>query len=479
MPVPSENNTTDDTVALPWKHGEPFAAPSVLHLVVAWVIDEPDRVGQVARIDRACFLGRGHDGMGDVPAVEFMETRPGESLSAPLLQPKTLSRRQLVFDPLSESCVRVDSVGKRRLFHNGLETRTCEAQAGDVLVLEHSAVFLVALLPTALPPLRHYPSAGFRFGEADPDDLVGESSAAWALRDALGAAAASGQHVLLTGESGSGKEVAARVVHRLGGRAGALVARSAATFPEGLVDAELFGSARGYPNAGVPEREGLVGAANGGTLFLDEIGELPEAAQARLLRVLDSGGEYHRLGESRARRSDFRLIAATNRDLSALKHDVLARFTVRVEVPGLDARKGDVPLLARELLGRMAVNAPWIRDRFFEKGEPRMHPELMTALLRHRYTHHARELMRLLQCSLGSSSGNYLALTEDVRRALEMSLARAVSSYARPAGSGDPTRDEIERALRVTASNATAAAELLGISRGKIRRLMARYQVRQ
>jgi hypothetical protein len=129
-------NTTDDVVVLPWNHGEALATPSALHLVVAWVLDEPDRVGQVARIDRPCFLGRGHHAESDVPPIEFMEVRPGEVLSTPLLQPKPLSRRQLEFSPVNESCVHVDSVGKRQLFYNGMVTSTCEVQAGDVLLLE-------------------------------------------------------------------------------------------------------------------------------------------------------------------------------------------------------------------------------------------------------------------------------------------------------------------------------------------------------
>src|SRR5688572_15913967 len=130
----ARENTTDDVVVLPWKDGDAFAAPSALHLVLAWVLDEPDRVGQVARIDRRCFLGRGQHAESEVPPVEFTQVRPGEVLSTPLLQPKPLSRRQLEFSPVNERCVRVESVGKRRLLYNGTETRKCEVQAGDVLL---------------------------------------------------------------------------------------------------------------------------------------------------------------------------------------------------------------------------------------------------------------------------------------------------------------------------------------------------------
>jgi two-component system nitrogen regulation response regulator GlnG/two-component system response regulator HydG len=255
------------------------------------------------------------------------------------------------------------------------------------------------------------------------------------------------------------------------------VARSAATFPEGLVDAELFGSSRNYPNAGMPEREGLIGAAHLGTLFLDEIAELPESAQARLLRVLDQDGEYHRLGESRARRSHFRLIAATNRPFEALKHDLFARFGVRIEVPGLEARAADIPLIARTLLGRMAAQTPALRDRFFDGGEPRLHPVLVERLLRHRYTHHTRELYHLLRVATASSRGEFIAATPEVLAELEVKD----EAEARSAGDsgaereGAPSATEIERALNDAQGNVSRAAAELGLTRDKLRRLMRRH----
>ncbi len=122
----------------------------------------------------------------------------------------------------------------------------------------------------------------------------------------LAFAAQSSHHVLVQGDSGSGKELAARAIHALSSRQrGPFVTRNAATLPEGLVDAELFGTVRGYPHAGSPERRGVIGEADGGTLFLDEIGELRHDLQAHLLRVLDHGGEYQRLGDARTRRSTF------------------------------------------------------------------------------------------------------------------------------------------------------------------------------
>src|SRR5262249_14365097 len=172
-------------------------------------------------------------------------------------------------------------------------------------------------------------------------------------------------NVLIHGPSGTGKELAARAVHALSRRAKRpLVARNAATLPPGLVDAELFGNVKNYPNPGTPERPGLIAQADGGTLFLDEIGELPWDLQAHLLRVLDAGGESHRLGEATARRASIRLVAATNRAPGELKHDLLARLTLRLVMPELAARPEDIPLLVRHLLRRAAEQSPDIGRRF-------------------------------------------------------------------------------------------------------------------
>jgi len=229
------------------------------------------------------------------------------------------------------------------------------------------------------------------FGEPDLHGIVGESPAAWRLRDRIAWAAASREHTLILGPSGSGKELAARAIHASSARArGPFIARNAATIPPSLFDAELFGNVKGYPGPGVPERPGLVGAAQGGTLFLDELGELPETSQSHLLRLLDEGGEYHPLGASSAKRSNLRVLGATNRDPACLKHDLAARLIGRLTVPGLDERRDDIPLLVRHLL-RRATESP-------ESGstEPAVGAGLIETLLHHPYTTHLRELHALL-----------------------------------------------------------------------------------
>ena len=274
-------------------------------------------MGQVARLGPGpvVWLGRYHEKFEHEPPVLFFEQRPGLDLAAADLMTTKVSRRQLRFSEISRAGARVENVGRRPLLVNGTPAREAKVAPGDTLMLEHTAVFLVDARPRKLAPLAHYPAPSeaepaVAFGAADACGMVGESPAAWRLRDELAAAARAEAHVLLLGETGAGKELAARTVHALSPRAsGPLVPRNAATIPGGFFDAELFGCAKNYPSTGMPERVGLVG----GHLMLDEIGELGEGHQAHLLRVLDEGGQYHRLGETRPRVSDLRLIAATNR----------------------------------------------------------------------------------------------------------------------------------------------------------------------
>src|SRR5262249_17675459 len=153
-------------------------------------------------------------------------------------------------------------------------------------------------------------------------------------RDRLAACAQSNYHVLVIGESGSGKELVARAIHRLSPRADRkLIADNIAAIPPGLAAALLFGNKKNFPNPGMDEHVGLIGAANGSTLFLDEIGDMPEEVQPMFLRVADQGGEYFRLGEKlNVQRSDFRLVGATNRP-EKMRHELKRRFARELCVP--------------------------------------------------------------------------------------------------------------------------------------------------
>ena len=333
--------------------------------------------------------------------------------------------------------------------------------------------------PLEMPSLRYFDLRRLgSFGGADEHGIVGESAAAWELRDQLAFCAASDKHVLLLGESGVGKELAAAAIHRLSARhKSAMVSRNAATLPAGLIDAELFGNVKDFPNPGRAARPGIIGEANESTLFLDEIGELPEEMQAHLLRVLDSGGEYQSLGDARMRRSDIRLIAATNRDPTELKHDLLARLTLRVTLPSLDDKREDIPLLLRHLLRIAAVGNPGVVQRFFDSkgGDPgfaRVHPDLVEALLTHGYTHNVREIDTLLWQAIAGSKDRFVALTAEVRK--ELKPVRALE----PVRTEEPTAEEIRACLEKNAGSVTRAWQQLGLkSRYALYRLMKKHGI--
>src|ERR1041384_2280929 len=167
--------------------------------------------------------------------------------------------------------------------------------------------------------------------------------------------AATNLTVLITGESGVGKEVFSHIIHQLGTRKhNPFIAVNCGAIPEGTIDSELFGHEKGSFTGAQDARKGYFETVNGGTIFLDEIGELPHGTQARLLRVLESG-EYIRVGSSKVQKTDVRVIAATNKDLLQLvdqhrfREDLYYRLnTVPIRVPALHDRKEDIPLLFRK-----------------------------------------------------------------------------------------------------------------------------------
>ena len=195
-------------------------------------------------------------------------------------------------------------------------------------------------------------------------DWIGRDPALLAAIARLRLAAATELPVLVLGETGTGKELAARTVHAASGRAGGpWIALNCGALPEPLIESELFGAARGAYTGALAARGGLVEAAEGGTLFLDEIGDAGAALQMKLLRLLDTG-EFRRVGETRTRRAHVRIVAATHRDLARraargrFRADLWYRLAaVEVTLPPLRERGDDVMRLARAFLARARPGA--------------------------------------------------------------------------------------------------------------------------
>jgi DNA-binding NtrC family response regulator len=412
--VPPTDRAKSDVETLPVEvpgAARPRAAAECLALAVAWSIHEPWRAGECAYLPPtpdAWRLGRGaHSNAPDARLVSFLRRRGADLDDAgPLLDPH-LSREQLRIFPQDAESLRIENVGRAELRIQGVSIKAGVARPGDLIEIDRRLLLVVSRCSPPVASARD--AGGFAFGEADDDGLVGESDAIWRLRARIRAVAAGGGHVLILGASGAGKELVARAVHRHSERGTRqLIARNAATLPDTLVDAELFGNARNFPNPGMPERPGLIGAADGSSLFIDEIGDLTALVQPHLLRVLDHG-EYHRLGESTARRADLRLVAATNRPRATLRADLAARFVNEIGVPDLNARREDLPLLARHLLRRYAQRGSSPAGRFLMEGphgvEPRVSIGFVEALMSTRWSTNVRELDALLRRAIDENPG--------------------------------------------------------------------------
>jgi transcriptional regulator with AAA-type ATPase domain len=354
--------TTASTGA-PGTHLAPI--PAVLALVLVASRTEPERLGEVVLVPPGnpgpvSVLGRDGAHVGENEHVlQLAQPRPGALLPTGALRAAHVSRRQWVVRSRGDDACEIINVGRRKLLVDGVERQRAVASPGTLVEMEREALFLLETRPGWMDGLDA--AIGFAFGARDDDGIVGETLAAWEMRRAIRCLARQPGHVLICGETGSGKELVARAIHRHSDRAGGpFVARNASTIPEDIADAELFGNIPGYPHGGLPARPGLVGTAAGGSLLIDEFGDLHPSVQARLLRLLDSG-EYQRLGEATPRRADIRVIGATNRPLDSLRADLLARFTQVLRVPPFRERLADVPLVARAMArceSRLEIWAP-------------------------------------------------------------------------------------------------------------------------
>ncbi|MEM9073626.1 MAG: sigma 54-interacting transcriptional regulator, partial [Myxococcota bacterium] len=288
----------------------------------------------------------------------------------------------------------IHDLGSRNgTFVNGMQIESTPLSHGDIVRIgDHVMLFeRLSMQDCELLIEARDPSSSWR----------GESVPARRIANSLVSLAPLADPVLVIGESGAGKERIAQELHRLSKRKGELVPVNCAAIPEALAEAELFGHAAGAFTGAPGARSGLFAAAEHGTLFLDEIGELPVPLQAKLLRALATG-EIRRVGETKTRLVDVRVVAATHVDLAeavtrgAFRGDLYSRLAAfEIQVPALRERRDDILGLGRELVGLRT---------------PQLSPDAAEALVTYRWPYNVRELLQSLRRCLHASGGERVEL---------------------------------------------------------------------
>jgi len=307
---------------------------------------------------------------------------------------------------------------------------------------------------------------------------VNKSRSMQGVNDLISRVAPTDANILLTGESGVGKEVLANHVHRLSKRAsGPLVKLNCAAFPANMIEAELFGYAKGAFTGAVADFPGMIAEAAGGTLFLDEIAEMPTELQTRFLRVLQER-EFRSLGSTKTVVANFRLIAATNRNVAQavrdgqLRQDLYYRLnTFQIEVPPLRERREDVPALVSTFLQRFAQQ--------LGKAEPSMTPEAFDLLMRYPWPGNIRELQNAIEYSVVLAENGVIT---EKQLPKEVQLPEVLQNLpAKPNGEtlnlDERERETILRALAESHGNKKKAAAILGIHRPTLYSKMKRYGI--
>jgi DNA-binding NtrC family response regulator len=299
----------------------------------------------------------------------------------------------------------------------------------------------------------------------------------------LEAVSGSNEPVLITGETGTGKELLAESVHRLSGRSGDFVPVNVAGLDDALFSDTLFGHRKGAFSGADSSRDGMVARAAGGTLFLDEIGDLTPASQVKLLRLLQEG-QYFPLGSDMAKVSDARILCATHRDLSTLmaeetfRSDLYYRLSVhQVDIPPLRERREDIPALVAFFAAEAAAS--------LNKKTPEPPAELLTLLENYHFPGNVRELRAMVFDAVARHKAGPVLAAKSFRKTIKQQLNTAPGEKKgsdKPDHEGRfPTLKEAERlhiddALRRAGGNQGTAAALLGISRPALNRRLARMQ---
>jgi DNA-binding NtrC family response regulator len=302
-------------------------------------------------------------------------------------------------------------------------------------------------------------------------DFIATAPAMQSVMDTISRVGPSDANVLITGEHGTGKEVVAQTLHALSERASRpLVAVNTGAIPDGVFESELFGHVKGAFTDARTDRIGRFELADGGTIFLDEIGNVPLRQQAKLLRVLESG-EIERVGSSRPRKVNVRVLSATNTDLAAacaagqFREDLLFRLnTVEIHVPALRERREDIPVLAAHFLGRYTAR--------YRRPVQSFDPAALLALKQYAWPGNVRELEHTIERAV------LMCRTGEIQPAdLSLSSQRAQSQNLEELSLEAVEAVLVRKALQRFQGNVSQAAEALGLSRGALYRRMEKYGV--
>jgi DNA-binding NtrC family response regulator len=318
-------------------------------------------------------------------------------------------------------------------------------------------------------------------GKDEWSPLVGSSPAMLEVYKLVARVSESRSTVLLQGESGTGKELIARAIHSNGPRRDKpFIPVNCGALPDTLLESEMFGYEKGAFTGAVGNKAGLFEAANGGTLFLDEIGELGQALQVKLLRVMQDH-EVRRVGGTTSLKVDVRIIAATNRDLEQFvkeekfRDDLYYRLNVvRITLPSLLERREDIPMLAHHFLQKYSAGSPGVVRGLL--------PETMALLKQYRWPGNVRELENAIERAVSLSHGPLLTPNDLPEAIRQGATAEAEAKLSRGDQSDDVclTLEEVEkrhliRVLKETKGNKVKAAKILGIDRRTLYRMAERF----
>jgi DNA-binding NtrC family response regulator len=301
--------------------------------------------------------------------------------------------------------------------------------------------------------------------------IVAESPAMKSILNIVGRIGPADANVLITGENGTGKEVIARSLHAASNRAGkSLVSVNAGALAEGLFESELFGHVRGAFTDAKADRVGRFELADGGTLFLDEIANVPMTLQPKLLRVLETG-EFERVGSSKTRKVNVRVLSATNADLKAdlvagrFRQDLMFRLnTVEIHLPPLRERREDIAPLAEHFLRQHSER--------YRRGRMWFTDQALEALRAHAWPGNVRELDHVIERAVLMSSTDTVSAMD---LALQTTPLAQLSARLEEMSLEDAERLLIKKALARFDGNANRAAEALGVSRSALYRRLQKY----